>query len=389
MSNAIIVHQFQALHSKFYKLNSTQFKEWLDSFIERIQLDLLTARTFVFVVLREPLPTNVLTDNLVRDIVIKNFNNMIAVILDRATNNVKICIIANETDTSHTNEINFYDQLNIDELILIRYFEMNEVYRAAGNTNNIWNPGATKFLFLTGKATNDGRIGAFYNLLKAGLIHKCSWSLFIHNDDIVKQCHDKLKKLFPADNITLSEVQLLAKKYNRSVDDVDIILQTTSSHCDGHPYVRTVFADSLFSIVSETNDRGKKKTIRSPFMTEKTARHLLNSSPSIWLGETGFTSMLNNCNYKTFDYLYSDVKSCDVSYANIDDVVNAWYDAIPIYLDRIASDIVHNKQNLLLRSKESNELLIRFINDNNIGLTIAELLSFGEFYNIHDSTYSI
>ena len=116
----------------------------------------------------------------------------------------------------------------------------------------------------------------------------------------------------------------------------------------------------MFSIVVETHSGDKQQGDGdlSYFLTEKTARAIINSHPFLMVSTKGFLKNLTDRgyeNYPMFDNSYDDVDSFD---ERLDLIINQVINFDDSKIEESLEIAKHNKQNLIDRSKkQSKELL--------------------------------
>lgn len=202
------------------------------------------------------------------------------------------------------------------DLMLWRVY--NEIIVKKTNGVNLkWNPDANRYLFLTGKPDKIQRIGLLYELHSQGLMSNCDHSFFMSPG-----MYEKSKKLLP--KLTDQEFAEFVKQYQRNLDNIEPDMQETSMHYGGIPYDPSIYANSRFRLVSETN-----MFLAPPLISEKTYMTIVNNNPFVIAGDYLSCSRLKNY-YKleTFD--------------NVFDIPT--YDTIKSHQIRLQQVIAHVKQ---------------------------------------------
>ncbi len=201
------------------------------------------------------------------------------------------------------------------DYVLWRMYQLTVVQKKS-KINLSWNPNADRYLFLTGKPYKPQRIGLLYKLYKRGLLDRCNYSLFM--DPGMKE---KSRPLVP--DATDTEYDEFVKNYTRSPDDIVYFKQDGDMHYGGVPYDDTLYANSLFRVVSETS-----VDCNPPYITEKTWLTVLNCSPFIIAGDLNSCKYLQSRGLETFDKIF-DIPT---------------YDNIVPHTDRLEHIIAHVEQ---------------------------------------------
>ena len=93
--------------------------------------------------------------------------------------------------------------------------------------------------------------------------------------------------------------------HTTSPDDIVYFKQTGDMHYGGVPYDHTMYANSLFRVVSETS-----MDYDPPYITEKTWLTLLNRNPFIIAGDLNSCKYLQSRGIETFDKIF-DIPTYD------------------------------------------------------------------------------
>lgn len=223
--------------------------------------------------------------------------------------------IVNHWSKDHPRWKTFKNPVVFFDYVLWRMYQLTVVQKKS-KINLSWNPNADRYLFLTGKPYKPQRIGLLYKLYKRGLLDRCNYSLFM--DPGMKE---KSRPLVP--DATDTEYDEFVKNYTTSPDDIVYFKQDGDMHYGGVPYDDTLYANSLFRIVSETSMDSSP-----PYITEKTWLTVLNCSPFIIAGDLNSCKYLQGRGFETFDKVF-DIPT---------------YDNIVPHTDRLEHIIAHVEQ---------------------------------------------
>jgi hypothetical protein len=149
-----------------------------------------------------------------------------------------------------------------------------------------YNPKSSKGLFLLGKGNKIQRAGLLKKFYESNNLDSILWS-FKNNPETLKQIHaDFFSDYTDEDFDTVIRVTEKVLDYE-STDDLFVHL--------GFPYDPNLFADTAFSIVSETWIYGIPH-----IFTEKTWKPIINRHPFIMIGAKENISILKKMGFKVF-----------------------------------------------------------------------------------------
>ena len=266
--------------------------------------------------------------------------------------------------------------LGVDDVLFLDFFMLSYYIKLIKNKESLlsnWNPSANKFLFLTGKPQKLNRVRLLYKLSKAELLHHCQWSLFIHNKTLEEKCN----KLIP--ELSSEEFTAFIKEYNTTPDNKIPWQQPNSLHCHPVPYDVSIYNNSLFQIISETDFEYTK----TPWITEKTWLGIFNKMPFIVAGNCNTLAKLNAIGFRTFEkYLlvndYDTIQNDEQRLNAI--VVNAahWLSNIQKHQLLISEDVEHNF-NLITQLSLTNYSRIQDLIDvNNLNCTVDDVIGIND-----------
>lgn len=197
---------------------------------------------------------------------------------------VQLLVDANAIDWRPDNVLDFPVKYYKQNLMRIAFYDDQYPPNIETNTDT------GKFLFFVGKPFKYHRIGLLYRLYKADLLKSCDWSFRI-NDAI----YDKTRQCLP--NVSDQEFDEFVKNTIRTLDDINIFLGPKGDRFEyeGHPYDTSLYANTSFSLISET-------MVKPNCLTEKTWRTISNRHPFIILGTDECFAWMNSINLDTFDY---------------------------------------------------------------------------------------
>lgn len=160
------------------------------------------------------------------------------------------------------------------------------------NINESWNYTSDKALFIPGKINRYNRCVLMYELYKNNFLNNLSWSFVVS-----PKIKDAVKNNY-FNHLTNEEfehfIHTVSKTLDISVIDSDFYYDDYI--CRQYPYDAQIYKDTSFSIISETYyDWG-----RTPTITEKTYRTIVNKHPFIISGAPGTLDELESYGYKTF-----------------------------------------------------------------------------------------
>ena len=260
----------------------------------------------------------------------------------------------------------------IDFYPLRTYFETEQLKK--GKINKIWNPSTNQFLFLTGKPNSVHRVGLLKKFLDQTLEKNCIWSFFVN---------EKTYKSTQA-IIGLSDDQFaeFVKKYSRSPDHVAPLNIGNSMHYGGFPYDHTLYEQTSFRVISESEFVGVGNHI-----TEKSWVTIANHHPFIMAGNLGGLARLRAMDIQTFER-YQDIPDYDTidNYSSrLDAIVHnakIWLETIEKHQKEIQNDIEHNIKVYHSVVKRNESVLAEFCSK--IGIDVPTIYRSGLFSDIVD-----
>lgn len=285
----------------------------------------------------------------------------------------------------HTHDDDFIKnkltELNIN-FIEIDYFELDAYHRLRNGieVNNVDDVSFSNrlkdkyFLTLNGKPWKWSRMGLMIKLWKENILQNGYGSLIRTFGDKKNfkskrdYYYDNISQYYRADRVrdVLSEEEWLEfvnywnKNLRRTDSELDLKTGVYGHHYSGYPFDVSLYRNTLFSIVVETHSGDKQQGDGdlSYFLTEKTARAIINSHPFLMVSTKGFLKNLTDRgyeNYPMFDNSYDDVDSFD---ERLDLIINQVTNFDDSKIEESLEIAKHNKQNLIDRSKkQSKELL--------------------------------
>lgn len=236
--------------------------------------------------------------------------------------------------------------------------------------NTEWFYNKNKGLFLTGKTWRPNRGPLLFEFWKNNLTKDLLWSFYDTKDKLAETKNNLLR------NCTDEEFQLFLNDCIRIIDldyRKDVVDSSISFMNNGYPLDISVYADTSFSIISETHYQtvttieGKKY----PMLSEKTYKAIINYHPFILAGAEGILDKLASMGFKTFtqyldypDYLKNDlVERAKLICANVKTFGKKCID----YQQQIKNDVLHNVELLeSLCQNEVDNLLSRLNTDTGI-----------------------
>lgn len=264
-------------------------------------------------------------------------------------------------DLPNANFFNFF--------LLRTNFELTKLKSSIRNQQ--WNPNTNRFLFLTGKPANLNRAFLLKKLIDAGLKDYCTWSLFVD-----EKSRSKVQKVL---SLSDHEFQKFLDNYTRSPDKIKL---SESEHYGGCPYDYTMFTNTSFRIISET-----QFVDRNAWITEKTWITIANHHPFILAGNIHSLKKLKSKGFKTFEnYLtISNYDEIEDPLKRIDAmVINArdWLQTISKDSQAIGNDIVNNSQVYDQLVKKDMMTIEKICNDCDV--ILDELYQAGYFSDVVD-----
>jgi hypothetical protein len=222
--------------------------------------------------------------------------------------------------------------------LLTMHFELN-IYKSS-TLSQCWNPDSNKFLFLTGKPNKTNRLRLLHKFYKQDLLDQCVWSLFMDNQ-LRQQCRALLPELLD------QEYHEFIDTHISNPDKIDVLYGSGGScHYDGYPFDKTLYEQTLFRVIAET------QMFSHPIVSEKTWVTIANQQPFIMAGYQHNLVYLKELGYRTFEnYLkinnYDSIDNTDIRLDAVVENVKDWLTTIGDNQTEIALDIKHNYQLLL------------------------------------------
>jgi hypothetical protein len=200
-----------------------------------------------------------------------------------------------------------WDRQNTIDLSFFRnkLFHSNLIKKQ--NFNKSWNNSKFCFLFLTGKLNKKNRIIPLLEFAKLGLLNEtdCTWSL---NYDA--ELANSVYKVLVENNLNYNKEDFISflKKYAKIPDAVSFSRVLNTTHYDGVPFDRKLYANTSLSVISESETDS-----RHVWITEKTWRAILNKHPFLIIGQPYTLRHLQNLGYRTFEnylpYRYDNIEN--------------------------------------------------------------------------------
>jgi hypothetical protein len=252
------------------------------------------------------------------------------------------------------------------DYVLWRMYQLTVVQKKS-KINRHWNPDADRYLFLTGKPYKPQRIGLLYKLYKQGLLDRCNYSLFM--DPGMKE---KSRPLVP--EATDSEYNEFVRLHTRSPDNIAYLKQDGDMHYGGVPYDDTLYANSLFRVVSETTTDSI-----FPYITEKTWLTVLNCNPFIIAGDLNSCKYLQSRGLATFDKIfdiptYDNIASAANRLEHIVAHVEQWLSG-KFNRTEVADMVEHNHKRFLELAIMEQHMLEEQINHSALAIDTRDILT--------------
>lgn len=262
----------------------------------------------------------------------------------------------------------------ITEVVYIDFFLLMVAYRLEEGDScaaKTWNANLDKFLFLTGKPDRLNRIRLLYKLKKHNLLSCCIWSFFI-NDALKNRCLALLPELSTGEGSRFIEEQL------RNPDLAPIIMQDKSLHYSGIPFDTTLYENTLFQIISETDYITNN---RSPWITEKTWLAIINRRPFIMAAAPGTLQKLKIMGFKTFEQYqlnkdYDYILDNEARLTAIVDNSQYWLSVIQQQSVDIQKDIDYNFSRMTELITSNYQQLQNVIERYSLNCKINQIISF-------------
>lgn len=224
--------------------------------------------------------------------------------------------------------------------------------------NPVWRSDSSRFLFLTGKPDRINRIRLLWKFQQAGLMDKMEYSLLTDHKKAVERARQFLPELSDQEFIDF------ITRYSRAPDDIqDHNPDGYSSVFNwGIPYDHTLYSDSLFQVIAETEHWALND---DPVVSERLWYSVQNKMPFIVAGYPGYLNELDTLGIKTFrEYLkvpYDDVQDWE---ERLDAVITNtiyWLAHLTEFEADVRRDIEHNYQRFLeLHEDEKKRLRDKF-----------------------------
>ena len=192
-------------------------------------------------------------------------------------------------------QVNFINELLIDEIVFVDFFLLMTYYRLIVNTESSiatnWDyQNSNKFLFLTGKPYKINRIRLLYKFKQNNLLPHATWSLFTVNDILKSRSRSFLEELSD------EEYNLFLSTYSCNPDTISLHIAPEWIYYTGIPYQLELYQNSLFQVISETDFI--KPTA---WITEKTWLAIINRRPFLMASGKGTLEKLKKMGFKTFE----------------------------------------------------------------------------------------
>jgi len=236
-----------------------------------------------------------------------------------------------------------------DNVLYVDFFALKVHYevdiKKSSTVNAAWNPDSRKFLFLTGKPDRVHRIGLLHRFYTNSLLEHAEYSLFVP-----PHLKEKCRRVLKLDPL---EFDQFVSNHARSPDGISPSISGDSIHYGGFPYDSTVYANTLFRVVSETLPK-----TGVPWITEKTWTTIANCHPFIIVGDTGTLRRLSDLGFETFASIlpvsdYDSIQSINRKLQAAVDNTRYLLQNINTHRDYITQGVRHN-QNMFRRLIQSN-----------------------------------
>ena len=155
-----------------------------------------------------------------------------------------------------------------------------------------------KFLYLMGKPYKQHRIGLLHQLFKHRLLENCDWS-FSYNSS----WDGMLREALPL--MSEQEYQSFVNRAERTLDEISTIITDEVYYYSGFPTDSQLYANTSFSVISETNCDVK---YWSTFTTEKTWRTISNHHAFVMIAYKKTYDYLESIGIDTFQYALKHTK---------------------------------------------------------------------------------
>lgn len=203
-------------------------------------------------------------------------------------------------------------------------------------TSTNWNKSKFRGLLLTGKAHKFQRLIPIKRLLDNNLLNESDmeWSFFYN-----KRYAQDIKSIL---NINDDQLQSFVLAVSRNPDNIEISHYGSMFGYDGFPYSHRLYADTSWSLISETH-----LGVSAFWITEKTYRVIMNKHPFIFFGQPGCEEYLRSQGFRTFEYCFpydydtisSNEERLDTAFKNVCYVKENWK---KLDFNRINEDVNYN-----------------------------------------------
>lgn len=164
--------------------------------------------------------------------------------------------------------------------------------------NEVINLQTNKFLYLMGKPYKEHRIGILYELFRSNLMQYCEHS-FIYKSE----WDSRIKDALPVMNET--EYRYFIESTVKTLDKINVVANEKTYFYPGFPTDKSLYANTSFSIISETNCDPK---FWCRFTTEKTWRTVGNNHAFVMIAYKDTFDYLEDLGIDTFQYLLKYTK---------------------------------------------------------------------------------
>lgn len=231
-----------------------------------------------------------------------------------------------------------------------------------------WNRDKFRGLFLSGKSDKLNRIMPLIQFKELEILNTndMEWSLHYVNSqvDAITDVVHKANRDAQEPIRSKKFVAKFLKRHARNPDQISHVKAGGAFHHDGVPFDHTLYENTSFSFISESNSCPETG---SNWITEKTWRAILNHHPFIMFAEPRMLECLSKQGYRTFekyfpekyDHIYNTLQRYDTIYRNITWLKDNW-NTLPF--DQINQDIVHNYELLVSSYNEEQKQLRSQIN---------------------------
>lgn len=220
-----------------------------------------------------------------------------------------------------------------------------------GKINSTWNFNSEKMLFIPGKIERFNRTFLMYKLYKNNLLQNLLWSF-----NVSEGSKSVIKNKF-LNFLSDNEFENFIQTCNKSLDIIPNdstrlkpLFNRDFTLLSPWPYDPKLYSDTSFSIISETwYDYG-----RTPTLTEKTFRPIINKHPFIIMGARHTCVEIEKLGFKTFlDYMPFNYDTIEDEKDRLEAVVTC----IEYFLNTYKENIINIQADIDFNYKKFHELV--------------------------------